>query len=66
MLCRLLLLFWAFVLSASCTSIGYVIPEPLASQIDPTLSFNDITQAPTSHAGKVIALGGDVLHAKRV
>jgi len=43
-----------------------VIPEPLASQVDPTLSFNDITQAPTSHAGKVIALGGDVLHAKRV
>jgi len=66
MLCRLLLLFWACVLSASCTSIGYVIPEPLASQIDPTLSFNDITQAPTSHAGKVIALGGGVLHAKRV
>ena len=66
MLCRLLLLFWGCVLSASCTSIGYVIPEPLASQVDPTLSFNDITQAPTSHAGKVIALGGGVLHAKRV
>jgi len=66
MLCRLLLLFWACVLSASCTSIGYVIPEPLASQVDPTLSFNDITQAPTSHAGKSLLRGGEVLHAKRV
>jgi outer membrane lipoprotein len=66
MLRELLLLFSASLLSASCTSTQYVIPEPLAAQVDPTLSFTDITQAPTSHLGKVILLGGEVLHAKRV
>ncbi len=54
------------LVAVSCTSRGYVIPEPLASQIDMSLTFEELQASPTSHIGKVVALGGEVLHATRL
>lgn len=58
-----------FVLvTVSCTSTSreYTIPEPIARQIDSSLSFAQLQASPTSHVGKVVALGGEVLNAKRL
>jgi outer membrane lipoprotein len=54
------------LMAVSCTSREYVIPEPLASQIDTSLTFGELQASPTSHIGKVVALGGEVLHATRL
>jgi outer membrane lipoprotein len=54
-----------FLLTASCASREYVIPEPIASQIDTSLTFDQLQASPTSHVGKVVVLGGEVLNAKR-
>ena len=54
------------LLTVSCTSREYVIPEPFASQIDTSLTFDQLQASPTSHVGKVVALGGQVLNAKRL
>ena len=54
------------LLTVSCTSREYVIPEPFASQIDTSLTFDQLQVSPKSHVGKVVALGGQVLNAKRL
>jgi len=54
------------VVSASCTSRDYVVPEPLASQVDQSLTFEQLKQSATSYVGKVVVLGGEVLNAKRL
>lgn len=60
--CSLLLV----VLFTSCTSHDYVIPEPLASHIDRSLTFGQLKESATSYIGKVVVLGGEVLKAKRL
>jgi outer membrane lipoprotein len=52
--------------AVSCTSREYMIPEPIASQIDTALTFDQLQASPTSHVGKVVVLGGQVLNAKRL
>jgi outer membrane lipoprotein len=54
------------LVTASCTSHEYVIPEPIANQIDTSLTFDQLQASPTSHVGKVVVLGGEVLNAKRL
>ncbi len=54
------------LVTVSCTSREYVIPEPIASQIDTSLTFDQLQASPTSHVGKVVALGGEVLNATRL
>ena len=54
------------LVAISCTSREYVIPEPIASQIDSSLTFDELRASPTSHIGKVVVLGGEVLNAKRL
>jgi len=49
-----------------CTSAPPVIPESLEEQIDKTVTFPEIKDNPTSHVGKIVVLGGEVLDAKRV
>lgn len=57
---------WLVLVSASCASREYAIPEPFASQIDRSLTFDELQASPASHVGKVVALGGEVLNAKRL
>ena len=52
--------------SVSCTSHDYVVPEPFASQVDRSLTFEQLKQSATSYVGKVVVLGGEVLNAKRL
>jgi outer membrane lipoprotein len=54
------------VMSASCTSRDYVIPEPFASQVDQSLTFEQLKESAPSYVGKVVVLGGEVLNAKRL
>lgn len=50
----------------SCTSRDYAIPEPYASQVDRSLTFEQLKESATSYVGKVVVLGGEVLNAKRL
>ena len=50
---------------AGCTSGPEVIPEPLKSQLDSKVTFQDILQQPEAFQGKLVVWGGEVLHAKR-
>jgi outer membrane lipoprotein len=54
------------LITVSCTSHEYVIPESLATQIDTSLTFGELKASPASHAGKVVLVGGEVLKAKRL
>ncbi len=50
------------VVAAGCATP--VIPESLESQVDKTVTFNQIVESPDSYRGKVIVVGGEVLKAK--
>src|SRR5688500_12368899 len=54
------------LVTVSCASREYAIPEPIASQIDTSLTFDQLQAAPTSYVGKVVALGGEVVNVKRL
>lgn len=54
------------LMSASCASQDYVIPESLAGQIDRSLTFEQLKESAASYVGKVVVLGGEVLTAKRL
>ena len=41
------------------------IPQALESQIDKNLTFSNVLQAPEAHIGKMIVLGGEILHSHR-
>jgi outer membrane lipoprotein len=56
----------AAVLLVGCTASSKVIPESLESQVDKNVTFSQIKDDPTSHAGKTVVLGGEVLNAKRL
>ena len=43
-----------------------IIPMEIESRIDPTVSFAQVKEAPTTHVGTVIVLGGEVLDATRL
>lgn len=43
-----------------------IIPVEIEKQIDPTMSFTQVKEAPTTHVGTVIVLGGEVLDATRL
>ena len=54
----------SFFLLQSCASTSYEIPEPLEVEIEKNLSFREISEAPDLHKGKLVQLGGEVLHAQ--
>ncbi len=60
----LLLLF--IILSGCFTTYRETLPSQLSSQIDDTLSFEQVLESPEQHSGKVVLLGGQVLSAKRL
>lgn len=49
---------------AGCAS-HVVVPEALEAQLDPQLTFAQVLTAPESYVGKRVAVGGEVLKAKR-
>lgn len=53
------------VLVAGCASNPEVVPDPLKSQIDTQVTFQEILQQPETFQGKLVVVGGEVLHAKR-
>ena len=53
-----------FLLSA-CAGHS-IIPLDIEKQVDQTLSFAQVKETPTTHLGKVIVLGGEVLDATRL
>lgn len=48
-----------------CSSGPPVVPEEFRSQIDSSVSFRDIQEAPQNFHGRTVLLGGEVLTAKR-
>lgn len=47
-----------------CTS--YVIPKPLADQVDHTILFDQLKNNPEAYKGKLVALGGEILDAQNL
>ncbi len=62
---RLGMLPAAFLLLPACAGQS-MIPLDIEKQIDPTLSFTQVKEAPATHLGKVIVLGGEILDATRL
>ncbi|MCY4613663.1 MAG: Slp family lipoprotein [Nitrospira sp.] len=54
----------AFLLLPACAGQS-MFPLDIEQQIDPTLSFAQVKEAPASHLGKVIVLAGEILDATR-
>jgi outer membrane lipoprotein len=57
------LLLCALILG--CSSGPEVIPKPLESQIDKSVTFDQVAQAPDSYVGRTVVVGGEVLKATR-
>ena len=55
-----------FLWLVGCTFGPEVIPDTLQSQVDSQLTFEQILEDPTTVQGKLVVLGGEVLHAKRL
>ncbi|MGQ0810764.1 MAG: Slp family lipoprotein [Nitrospiraceae bacterium] len=54
------------LLATSCASSEVQIPESLEAQIDKTLTFQQVVEAPDSYKGRVVVLGGEVLKARQL
>jgi outer membrane lipoprotein len=54
------------LLTISCTSREYVIPDPYAGQVDTGITFSQLKESSVSYAGAMVVLGGEVLQAKRL
>jgi outer membrane lipoprotein len=50
---------------AGCVS-GSIVPAALQAQLDKTLTFPQLREAPDSYRGHLLVLGGEVLSAKRL
>ena len=59
------LLSAAIFLLSGCAGQS-IIPLDIEKQVDSTLSFTHVKEAPTTHQGKVLILGGEVLDATRL
>lgn len=55
----------ATVWLASCSSYN-VVPKDMQSQVDYTVSFTELHNAPDQYRGRMIVFGGEVLSAKRL
>lgn len=55
----------AFLLLPACAGQS-IIPLNIEKQVDSTLSFAQVKEAPTTHLDKVIVLGGEILDATRL
>ena len=55
----------ALLALSGCSSGPAVIPPELESQIDRSVSFQQILAAPSVYSGRTVLLGGEILSAKR-
>ncbi|GJL55632.1 MAG: hypothetical protein NPIRA02_27640 [Nitrospirales bacterium] len=63
---RNILALWFCGFLAACSSTPYtIVPKNLQGQVEQNLSFTQIKEAPDSHTGKLILVGGEILSAKR-
>lgn len=62
---RFRLLPVAFLLLPACAGQS-MFPLEIEKKIDPALSFAQVKESPTTHQGKVIVLGGEILAATRL
>lgn len=62
---RLGMVLMATFLLAACAGQS-IIPLDIEKQVDQTISFAQVKDAPTAHVGKVMVLGGEVLDATRL
>lgn len=53
------------LLITACSSLR-IIPEPLESLVDRTVTFHEMVTVPETYQGKVVVLGGEVLKVKRL
>ncbi|HSE58592.1 MAG TPA: Slp family lipoprotein, partial [Nitrospiraceae bacterium] len=51
------------LLLGGCGTSGFVVPELLESQVDPSISFQQLLASPDSYQGKMVVVGGEVLKA---
>jgi outer membrane lipoprotein len=54
------------LLSVGCTTPYQAFPPEVQGQVDPSVSFSQIKEAPAEHQGKIVMIGGEVLAAKRL
>jgi outer membrane lipoprotein len=54
------------LLLGGCGTSGFVVPEALEPQVDPSLSFPQLLASPDSYQGKLVVVGGEVLKATRI
>src|SRR6476659_6115039 len=59
------LLFVAIAGLSSCASYN-VVPKELQSQVDYTVGFTQLHDAPDQYHGRIVVFGGEVLSAKRL
>lgn len=59
------MIVWGVILLAACAANPEVVPDTLKSQIDSQMTFQELLQQPETFQGKLVVLGGEVLHAKR-
>jgi outer membrane lipoprotein len=66
--CRIsILTSFVLVLAGGCASSSYdVVPPTLESQVDHTVTFNQLKESPDSYRGRLVVFGGEVLSAKRL
>ena len=58
-------LFW-MVFLLSLTGCAHPISGDFRSQVDPTLSFNQIQQSPNDHVGKKVVWGGMIIETRNL
>jgi outer membrane lipoprotein len=63
---RVFLLCFTALCAGCSTPYKSTLSAELAEQIDPSLTFPQIIEAPDSYKGKLVILGGQVLVAKRL
>lgn len=51
------------LLLGGCGSSGFVMPDALEPQVDPSVSFQQLLASPDSYQGKMVVVGGEVLKA---
>ena len=61
-----ILLTGCMLVSGGCATPYQAFPPEVQSQVDSSVSFAHIQEAPTTHQGKIVMIGGEVLAAKRL
>jgi outer membrane lipoprotein len=61
--CAIVILLDVF---SACAAGPAVVPEEFESQIDTSVTFPQLLDAPRTYSGRTVLLGGEILSAKRI